>query len=135
MASTHQGQRRETHDEAICRLAGEAERRSVQVYRTPDGRHWATSISQPGDLYFVTGYSCTCKGFTHHHRCTHHAALLAHMGWLPASPTPPAPATARVPEVPCDRCDGHGWGYAATGTWTCHTCSGTGVAPDTLIAA
>ncbi len=87
--------RQESHDEAICRLADEAERRGVRIYRTPDGRHWATSVSQPGDLYFVTAYSCTCKGFTHHQRCTHHSALLAHMGWLPGSPEPTTSA-ARV---------------------------------------
>ncbi len=65
MATTHQV-RSESHDAAVLRLAGEAQRRGVRIYRTPDGRHWATSISQPGDLYFVTAYSCTCKGFTHH---------------------------------------------------------------------
>ncbi len=132
-----QVQRSETRDQAIIRLAGEAQRRGVRIYRTPDGRHWATSISQPGTLHYVTGHSCDCQGFIRHQRCSHHAALLAHMGWLPASPDPtPTPAVARVPEEPCDRCDGHGWGYSGgSGTWTCHACHGTGVEPNTLIAA
>ncbi len=134
MATTHQVQRRETHDEAICRLADKALELGVQIYRTPDGRHWATSISQPGTLHYVTGHSCDCQGFIRHQRCSHHAALLAHMGWLPELPTPPTPAVVRVPEVPCDRCDGHGWGYGGSGTWTCHACHGTGVEAGMLAA-
>ena len=138
MASV-QVQRSETHDEAICRLADTAMERGVRIYRTPDGRHWATSISRPGDLYFVTGVSCTCQGFMHWQRCTHHSALLASLGWLPASPDPTTPAP-RVAEVPCHNCAGYGWFYAEDVTGridrvTCWTCDGRGVEPATLIAA
>ncbi len=135
MASV-QVQRSESRDEAICRLASQAAERGVQVFRAPDGRYYASSLSQPGTLHYVTGHSCDCAGFIRHQRCSHHAALLAHMGWLPASPTPPAPAVARVPEVPCDRCDGHDWGYGGgAAVWTCAACHGTGVEPSTYLAA
>ncbi len=133
MATTHQGHRRESHDEAVIRLAAQAAERGVQIYRTPDGRYWATSISQPGALHYVTGHSCDCVGFMRHQRCTHHSALLAHLGWLPASPDP-TPA-APVAELPCDRCDGIGWGYGGATVWTCVACHGTGVETSTLIAA
>ncbi len=133
-----QSQRSETRDEALCRLAAEAQRRGVQVYRTPDGRYWATSISQPGALHYVTGVSCDCVGFVRHQRCTHHSALLAHLGWLPVSPDPtPAPAAA---EQSCHSCRGYGQVRAENRVgrievMTCWMCDGTGVAPATLIAA
>lgn len=139
MATTHQGPRRESRDEAILRLADQAAQRGVQIYRTPDGRHWATSISQPGELHYVTGYSCDCPGFLRHQRCTHHSALLASLGWLPGAPEPTPPASW-VAEVPCRNCDGGGWVYAENfhgriERMTCWTCGGTGVEPTTLIAA
>jgi len=40
----------------------------------------------PGKRYFVTGYSCECRGFIVHQRCKHYAALLSALGWLPGSP-------------------------------------------------
>ncbi len=131
--------RRETHDEAVCRLADQAAQRGVQVFRTPDGRHYATSISQPGELHYVTGHSCDCRGFAHHQRCTHHSALLAHVGWLPQSPMPPAPAVVRVAEERCHSCEGARWIYAENRIgrierMTCWTCDGTGVEPATLAA-
>ena len=104
---------RETHDQAIVRLAGEAAARGVRVYRA--GPEWfCPSSSQPGTLHRVTGYSCDCRGFARHQRCGHHAALLAHMGWLPSvtgdpDPAPPAaPIALPVPTAPCPACNGQG---------------------------
>ncbi len=127
----------ETRDAALVRLAAEARRREIHILVEPiSGEHFATSSSDPSQLYRLTHYSCSCRGFAHHQRCTHYALLLDCLGWLPESPTPPTPAVARVPEVPCDRCDGHGWGYSGgSAAWTCHTCSGTGVEPATVLAA
>ena len=140
MASV-QARRQETRDEAIVRLAAQAAQRGVQIYRTPDDRHWATSISNPGELHYVTAYSCDCPGFMRHQRCSHHSALLDHLGWLPISPDPtPTPSPVRMPEVPCRACNGNGWAYGEN--WhgrierlTCWICDGTGVEPTTAIAA
>jgi hypothetical protein len=115
MATTHPVRRRETHDEAICRLADQAAQRGVQIYRTADGRHWATSISNPDELHYVTGYSCDCRGFLRHQGCTHHSALLASRGWLPCTPEPTMPTPpVRMPDVPCHACKGEGWWYGGT---------------------
>jgi hypothetical protein len=134
-----QVQRSESRDEALVRLAAQAMERGVQISRTPDGRHWATSISRPGELHYVTGVSCDCPGFMRHQRCTHLAALLASLGWLP-EPTPPAPAVVRMPDAPCHNCDGNGWGYGTVeggrmDRVTCWICGGAGVEPATAIAA
>lgn len=136
MASVHPRPRRETHDEAIYRLADQAVQRGVQIYRTPDGRHYATSISNPGELHYVTAYSCDCRGFARHQRCTHHGALLAHLGWLPASTSP---VSSRVAEQPCNCCGGGGMVRAENRIgrielMTCWICGGTGVEPVTAVA-
>jgi hypothetical protein len=100
------------HD--LWRLAAEAERRRIRILVEPiSGEHFATSASDPGILYRVTGFSCTCKGFLHWQRCTHHAALLSQIGWLPdpePDPLPPAPAAADPePPEPIDAaCPGEG---------------------------
>jgi hypothetical protein len=106
---------RETHDQAVIRLAAEAARRGVRVFRAagPAGSEWfCPSSSQPGTLHRLSGYSCDCRGFARHQRCGHHSALLAHMGWLPAGdpdPDPPAaPIAVAVPTAPCPACDGAG---------------------------
>jgi hypothetical protein len=82
----------ETRDEAMHRLAAQAQAKGVQllVY-VPSGEHFATSVSHPGELHRVTMLSCDCQGFQRHQRCMHHAALLAELGELP--PLPPAPIT------------------------------------------
>ena len=109
---------RESHDAAVIRLAAEARRRGVRVYRA--GSEWfAPSRTRPGTLHRLTGYSCDCRGFMRHGRCTHHAALLSHMGWLPAGapdPAPPAaPVAMVVPLAPCPDCHGEGWRKVSTG--------------------
>ena len=115
---------RETHDQAIVRLAGEAARRGITVFVAagPVGPEWfCPSSSQPGVLHRVTGLSCDCRGFMRHGRCTHHAALLDHMQWLPTvtgDPDPetptPAPIALAVP-TPCPDCHGEGVRRMPTG--------------------
>ncbi len=97
------------------RLAEEAERRGIRILVEPiSGEHFATSSSRANVLYRLTGFSCTCKGFLHWQRCTHHSLLLAQLGWLPdpepePDPVPPAPALAAGEErAPCSDCDGTG---------------------------
>jgi hypothetical protein len=111
---------RESHDAAVIRLAGEAAARGVRVYRA--GSEWfCPSSSQPGTLHKVTGYSCDCRGFARHQRCSHHSALLSHMGWLPTvtgdpDPDPPVtPVALAVPNSPCPSCHGEGVRRMSTG--------------------
>lgn len=44
---------------------------------------FATSASEPGTLYRLTAYTCTCKGYVHAGRCQHQSLPLAELGWLP----------------------------------------------------
>ncbi len=111
---------RESHDQAVIRLAGEAAARGVRVFRA--GSEWfAPSRTRPGTLHRVTAYSCDCPGFARHQRCGHHSALLAHLGWLPTvtgdpDPAPPAaPVALAVPSAPCPSCDGAGVRKMSTG--------------------
>jgi hypothetical protein len=105
---------RESVDAAVIRLAAEAARRGVRVFRAagPAGSEWfCPSSSRPGTLHRVTAYSCDCRGFARHQRCGHHSALLAHMGWLPAGdpdPDPVIPVALAVPSAPCPDCQGEG---------------------------
>jgi len=81
----------ETLEAARIRLAAKARIDGVRIVRDPiDGRHYATSISQPGRFHYVTLLSCDCPGFIHAGRCRHHSALLAALGQLPPKPTAPA---------------------------------------------
>lgn len=128
----------ETPEDAIRRLARKARREGVRLYRDPtDGRYYASSVSQPELLLYVTGVSCDCAGFASHQRCKHHSALLVALGWVPGDSTPdpePAPIVGRI--VRCGTCNGLGeTPYTrATGPrryvedWeTCPTCRGCGV--------
>ncbi len=119
------------------RLAEEAERRGIRILIEPiSGEHFATSSTQDNVLYRLTHYSCTCKGFLHWQRCTHHSLLLAQLGWLPdpepePDPSPAAP-TLPVPALPCPDCDGTGRVVAyhgpddEQGEIDCGTCGGAG---------
>ncbi len=70
-------------DEAIRRLAAKSRAEGVQLYRdSRDGRYYASSVSHPGKMHFLTGLSCTCQGFATHQRCKHHSALLLALGWV-----------------------------------------------------
>ena len=117
---------------ALTRLVGKAREDGIRLYRNPrDGRHYASSASEPGKLHYVTGYSCDCRGFMTHQRCKHYAALMAAMGWLSDEPEPAAAAAL----TPCGECAGHGqvsstigtgptsWRYASI---TCPDCHGAG---------
>ena len=94
---------KETRDAAIRRLAVTALERGVQVYCYENGptvTYYATSVSRPGTLHRVTMVSCDCLGFVTHHRCVHHAALLAEIGELPEpDPDGAAALAARYAEV------------------------------------
>ncbi len=71
------------------RLLAKARREGVRLFRDrSDGRHYASSGTTPGRLYYVTGFSCECRGFVAHGRCKHHAALLAALGWTGVDPDP-----------------------------------------------
>ena len=106
------------------RLAEEARRRGIWIYREPSsGDYFATSASDNRRLHRVSGCSCSCPGFAQHRRCSHHAALLDLLGWLPdpapdpaAAPLPPAPEN----ELPCPLC-----GEAPDEA--CPVCEGSGV--------
>ncbi|MDP9370200.1 MAG: hypothetical protein M3Q03_18335 [Chloroflexota bacterium] len=122
------------------RLAAEAERRGIRILVEPiSGEHFATSGSNANILYRLTGFSCTCKGFLHWQRCTHHSLLLAQLGWLPdPEPDPdPSPASPALPDpalVPCPDCDGTGRLVAffgpndEAGEVDCGLCGGSGEA-------
>ena len=90
----------ETERTALTRLLAKAE--GVTLTRDHDGRHFASSVSQPGKRHLVTGYSCECRGFLTHGRCKHHAALLSALGWLQGAPDPDPGMT-----ITCAHTDGH----------------------------
>ncbi len=107
----------------------------VKLLRSTVGRYFAESASQPGRLWFLTGFSCQCPGFVHRQTCRHHRALMTALGWIDGTPepTPPAPASSS-----CPACHGSGsvtgtvpsgrsWRYE---TVVCTSCHGTGTAVD-----
>ncbi len=108
----------ESVDQAFHRLAAEARRQGLVVYRVqgPKGTQWfSPSRSRPGTAHALTAVSCDCEGFIRWQRCRHLAALLDRLGWLPTvtgdpDPAPPAaPVAMAVPSAPCPSCDGEGW--------------------------
>jgi len=92
----------ETEHTALTRLLAKARAEGVKLLRDHDGRHFASSVSQPGTLHYVTGLSCDCRGFVSHGRCKHHAALLSALGWLQGDPEPDPGMT-----ITCAHTDGH----------------------------
>ncbi len=105
------------------RLAGLARARGLRLFEMAPGHWYCSSATDRFHLYPVTGFSCTCRGFVAHQRCSHHALLLDHLGWLP-DPTPPALA-------PCGYCSGRGWETVAGGSgaayrFACRLCEGAG---------
>lgn len=81
--------RLESYPEMLMRLAGTAGKRGIRIYSyEPTGDFYSTSRSKPDSLHRVTRWSCDCAGFKWLGRCTHHAALLEHIGELPPTPTP-----------------------------------------------
>jgi len=91
----------ETLEAARIRLAQKARIDGVRIVRDPiDGRHYATSTSQPGRFHYVTLVSCDCPGFIHAGRCRHHSALLAAYAPLPPDPGSPACANCGDHDAP-----------------------------------
>ncbi|MDP9357337.1 MAG: hypothetical protein M3R02_19020 [Chloroflexota bacterium] len=122
----------------LWRLADQARTNGVQLFtEAATGARFATSATEPGTVYYVTGMSCTCRGFTHHQRCQHHSLLLAELGWLPD----PAPAPALVGS--CSMCGGRGIdpdcaGHPVAGMVVhcpCPRCQGTGTASVAVVMA
>jgi hypothetical protein len=113
------------------RLADLAQERGLRLFR--DGPRWyCSSASDAGGCHYVTGLSCGCPGFLHHQRCTHHAALLAHLGWLPeAEAEAPASTLSAVPPA-CFWCQGSGRipNDQHERYDRCETCGGSGVRPS-----
>jgi len=88
----------ESEAAALHRLARQARDKGVEIIIDEDNRHWATSVSRPGERYVVTLASCSCAGFCRHSRCHHFAAILAEYHSLPALPAiapEPGPAGRR----------------------------------------
>jgi len=113
----------ETFDERVIRLAQVARERGIKVYQEQStGRWFATSASRPGTAHYVTAVSCTCEGFIFSGACSHNAALLAKLSWLPrVAGDEPATMACRV-------CGGGGETWSE-GDWSpdeCWVCRGTG---------
>jgi hypothetical protein len=127
----------ETRDQMIDRLAAKARAEGIRLYcDSRDGRHYASSASNPGHLHYLTAVSCTCAGFASHGRCKHHAALLTAFGWAGthAEPQPILCETCRgVGTHPGTISTGRSWAYVNV---VCEECHGTGQAgPLTAPAA
>ena len=84
----------ETERQALTRLLVKARAEGVTIVRDhTDGRFYASSVSKPGAMHYVTAYSCTCIGFSRHQRCKHLVALWSHLGYFGPEPDPePTPA-------------------------------------------
>jgi len=88
--------------EHVMRLAAKAKAEGVRLYvDRRDNRHYASSASIEGRLYFVTLASCTCPGFATHQRCKHWAALQLATA-LDGTPEPDPAMT-----ISCAHVDGH----------------------------
>jgi hypothetical protein len=88
--------------EHVMRLAAKAKAEGVRLYvDRRDGRHYASSATTTGRLYFVTLASCTCPGFATHQRCKHWAALQLAIA-VDGNPEPDPGMT-----ITCAHVDGH----------------------------
>jgi hypothetical protein len=103
------------------RLADLAQERGLRVFEASPNHWFCTSYTDPFRLHVVTGFSCDCQGFVHHQRCTHHAALLEHLGWLPAPAMIDCPTCHGGGIIYVRACERVGFPYPA-----CSTCQGTG---------
>jgi len=118
--------RRPTTPADVARLAALARVRGVEVFLDAGtGRWFATSATDANACHRLTAYSCDCQGFTAWGRCSHHAALLDRLGWLPAVDTAPTcrtchgrgfdpdcaghPTADGVVTCECEECDGGQW--------------------------
>jgi len=111
----------------LWRLADQGRANGVRLpSECVTGERFATSATDPGAVHSLTGFSCSCPGFVYHQRCSHHAALLERLNWLPAvAGDAPAP-------VPCSGCRGRGWVYVEDGDWPaevpCRRCAADPIA-------
>ena len=104
--------------EHLERMLAKAHAEGVRILVDDDGRHYATSSSDPKALLYVTGHSCDCAGFIHHGRCKHHAALLEYQGWLGTpAPQDPTPTALPVPTAVCETCNGAGLEVESHSRW------------------
>ncbi len=131
--------RPESREDALIRLADQARTSGVKFYQDrADGRFYASSRSRSGTYHRLTAWTCTCRGFAHHQRCTHLAALHAALGWVEREdpdPTPPAAlASTRCPDcqdsgqVTGTISTGRSWTCASVTCPTCHGCGERGKA-------
>jgi hypothetical protein len=118
VASTRQP--RPTTAADLHRLAAVAQARGLRLTQERESV-WFCSSASSSEPHYVTGLSCDCRGFMEHQRCTHHALLLAHLGWLPEVEDVPVPdaclwcsGSGRTPNDdlrqydPCKACGGTG---------------------------
>jgi hypothetical protein len=142
-------QPRPTTPADLHRLAALAQARGLRLTQERESVWSCSSASQHGDPHYVTGFSCDCRGFMEHQRCSHYALLLERLGWLPeveaelpavANPTASQEngrahaespqATVVNPTVACPDCCGCGLVDFGRYTLPCEGCNGTGVKPD-----
>jgi hypothetical protein len=112
-------QPRPTTPADLQRLAALAHARGLRLTQESATVWFCSSASQHSDPHYVTGLSCDCRGFMEHQRCTHHALLLAHLGWLPEVEDAPdaclwCNGSGRIPNDDRHRYD------------ACAACGGTG---------
>ncbi len=122
----------------LWRLADQARTNGVRLFtEAATGARFATSATEPGTVYYVTGLSCTCRGFCYAGRCQHHSLLLAELGWLPD--LEPVPAAI----VTCPPCGGRGIdpacaGHSVAGMTVhcpCFACDGVGTVTVSVVLA
>ena len=76
----------ETPAQITHRLAFGAINAGIRIFQYPHtGEFYASSYRQPDILHRVTRVSCDCGAFIRRGRCSHHAALLHHIGELPGT--------------------------------------------------
>jgi len=95
----------ESEARALHRLARQAHERGVKlIVNQVTNHHFCTSASNRDKLHAVTLYSCDCRGFITHGRCTHYALVLEAYHSLPpiapdSGPAVVAPVLPRHPGV------------------------------------
>lgn len=99
-------QSRPTTAADLHRLAAVAQARGLQLTQESE-TIWVCSSASSPEPHYVTGLSCDCRGFMEHQRCSHHALLLAHLGWLPDVESEAARAPESAPDA-CLWCSGSG---------------------------
>jgi hypothetical protein len=130
-------QPRPTTPADLHRLAALAQARGLRLSQERAGVWFCSSTTSP-DPHYVTRFSCDCRGFMEHQRCTHLALLLAHLGWLPEVETVDAPAPTPITAGrECLWCFGSGFTPDDDTQQydVCASCDGTGRVPAVALAA